>query len=96
MSITESKQHDGATDTAAGGPSGVSLKAAWLLLRELRRYPALPSVTDLAVILDDVLNYEWAIRLIRFTAQAEEWDLGNTQGENAQQFNEWIEENLLR
>ena len=38
MSITESKQHDGATDTAAGGPSGVSLKAAWLLLRELRRY----------------------------------------------------------
>ena len=53
-------------------------------------------MTDLAVILDDVLNYEWAIRLIRFTAQAEEWDLGNTQGENAQQFNEWIEENLLR
>jgi hypothetical protein len=50
---------------AAPEPTGVCLKAAYLLLRELKRYPNLPSMEELALILADVLHYEWAARLLR-------------------------------
>ena len=67
-------------------PTGVSLKAAFLLLRELRRYPQLPSVEQLALILDNVLNYEWAVRLLRLEAEDH-----NPYGPDANvyEFNDW-------
>ena len=73
-------------------PTGVSLKAAFLLLRELRRYPQLPSIEQLALILDDVLSYEWAVRLLRLEAEDH-----NKYGPHANvyEFNEWAANVLL-
>jgi hypothetical protein len=47
-------------------PAGVSLKAAWLLLREMEHNPKLPTVEQLALLLDKVLKYDRAVRLIMF------------------------------
>ena len=46
-------------------PSGVSLKAAYLLLREMNQSPEPPTIESLAAMLDSVLNYSEAVNLIR-------------------------------
>src|SRR5690349_19300898 len=73
-------------------PNGVSLKAAWLLLRELKRYPQLPSMEQLALILDRTLNYEWAVRIIRVAGTESPW---NDPTDGAVAFKEWAENTLV-
>jgi hypothetical protein len=74
-------------------PSGVSLKAAYLLLKELKRYPQLPSIEQLAIILDDTLCYEWAVRIIR---NEQVFNAGLYCRDDAViAFNEWAENVLL-
>jgi hypothetical protein len=46
-------------------PSGVSLKAAYLLLREMNQSPEPPTIESLAAMLDRTLNYSEAVALIR-------------------------------
>jgi len=78
-------------------PTGVSLKAAYLLLREMNQSPEPPTLESLAVMLDTVLNYEWAVRLIRVTAETVR-DIGDAEcmKEGLEQFETWANENLLR
>lgn len=45
-------------------PSGVCLKAAYLMLREMNRSPEPPSIERLASILQNNLNYSYLVGLI--------------------------------
>ena len=72
-------------------PTGVCLKAAYLLLRELRRYPQLPSVEQMAIILDLTLNYEWAVRIIRIEDEMSR----AVPGDGSADFTHWAENVLL-
>jgi hypothetical protein len=76
-------------------PTGISLKAAYLLLREMNKSPEPPSIESLALMLDSVLNYEWAVRIIKITSELQDQS-GTIEGmeDNLRQFNEWTNDNL--
>jgi hypothetical protein len=52
-------------ETSASVPSGLSLKAAYLLLRELNKSPEPPTMESVALLLDKVLRYPHIITLLR-------------------------------
>ena len=77
------------------GPEGFSLLAARLLLREIGDRALNQEM--LAVLLDDVLNYGWAVRLLFVIAE----DNGSPYGGGADfdealhQFQSWAQKALL-
>jgi hypothetical protein len=77
-------------------PSGVALKAAYLLLREMNKSPEPPSMESMALLLDNVLHYEWAVRLIRLTSDSIESQFGpDCMKEGLSQFKDWADNTLL-
>ena len=46
-------------------PSGIGLKAAYLLRQELQKHQGLPSIEQLAMILEDTLRYPGAVMAMR-------------------------------
>lgn len=76
-------------------PTGIGLKAAFLLQRELRRQTNPPTIEELALILDRVLHYEWAVRLVRVTADELEFERRLDPEDGVAQFNDWAERNLI-
>jgi hypothetical protein len=84
--------------TDSDEPTGVSLKAAYLLLRELNKSPEPPNLEHLALLLDRTLHYEWAVRLIRITVDAHNGPACSAQHlmeGGLEAFNDWANENLL-
>lgn len=77
-------------------PSGVSLKAAYLLLREMHKSLEPPSIESLALLLEDVLHYEHAVRLIRVVHDLVRDDLDvSSAREGLEDFNTWAEQTLV-
>jgi hypothetical protein len=76
-------------------PTGIGLKAAFLLQRELKRHPNPPTIEALALILDRVLRFEWAVRLVRVTADEMEFERRLDPEDGIAQFNDWAERNLI-
>lgn len=76
-------------------PTGIGLKAAFLLQRELKRCPNPPTIEGLALILDRVLYYEWAVRLVRLTADELEFERRLDPEDGIAQFSDWAERNLI-
>lgn len=73
-------------------PSGIGLKAAYLLRQELQKHQGLPSIEELALILEDNLKYPGAVIAMR----AEEDFHGTSHtGDGVREFNAWANDVLV-
>ena len=77
-------------------PSGVALKAAYLLLREMNSSPEPPSLERLAFLLDTILKYGPAVRLLRLSADFVAGGPDAYLERQLDEFGIWADENLMQ
>lgn len=86
------------SETPYPEPSGMALKAAYLLLRELNKSPEPPTMEGLAVLLEKVLRFPELITLLK-----EAHEVMNGCGtcdsfmrEPLNEFESWVNDKLIR